>query len=133
MLRIWKQPIRLLRIDTPEFSQSCKDSNGWEYKCGIEPFERDCWLEQGTLQGGTNLRPAEYRENGWVEATEAAKPESGSECVVKGNINRKGGKIYHTPWNSRHYKRTKIDPSKGERGLCVKAEALAAGWWVPRR
>jgi endonuclease YncB( thermonuclease family) len=191
-LSIWKQPIRLLGIDAPEFSQSCKDSNGREYKCGIEALNRlkeivgsnevrcegkqidvykrllaICYVgdvninrqlvEEGHAVAflkydtvylpqekeaqrkglgvwqGEFQRPGEYREKGWVEATEAAKPESGSKCVIKGNINRKGDKIYHTPWNSRHYKRTKIDLSKGERWFCDEAEAMAAGWRAPRR
>ena len=34
-------------------------------------------------------------------------------------FNAKGEKIYHAPW-SRHYAKTKVDPSKGERGFAVR-------------
>jgi hypothetical protein len=34
-------------------------------------------------------------------------------CPIKGNINIKGDRIYHTPWSRLHYKRIKISPSKG--------------------
>ena len=144
-LSIWKQPIRLLGIDAPEFSQSCNDSNGREYKCGIEALNRlkeivgsnkvrcegeqtdaykrllaTCYVgdvninqqlvEEGHAVAfvkydtaylpqekeaqrkglgvwqGEFLRPAEYREEGWAEAAETAKPGSGAECVIKGNM-----------------------------------------------
>jgi hypothetical protein len=54
-------------------------------------------------------------------------------CAIKGNINRDGEGIYHTPWGSQWYERTKITESKGEKWFCDKAEALAAGWRAPLR
>lgn len=53
-------------------------------------------------------------------------------CVIKGNINRRGERIYHTP-SSPWYSRTHIDTSRGERWFCSEAEARAAGWRPPRR
>ncbi len=191
-IKIWKQPIRLLGIDAPEFAQTCKDANGREYKCGIKALNRlkeivgsndvrcegsttdrykrllatcyvgnmninqtlvqeghavafvkydDVYLAQekdaqargaGIWQGKFQ-RPAEYRASGWKEAEKTAVAETGSKCLIKGNINRKGDKIYHTPWGSRDYKRTKINTKKGERWFCDEAEALAAGWRAPIR
>lgn len=57
-------------------------------------------------------------------APDAAAPEG---CAIKGNINARGGRIYHTP-ASRDYVRTVIDEAKGERWFCDEAEARAAGW-----
>ena len=54
------------------------------------------------------------------------------KCRIKGNINRRGERIYHMP-GSRWYARTKISPQKGERWFCSEAEARAAGWRPPRR
>jgi len=59
-------------------------------------------------------------------------PSSSSEkhpggCDIKGNINRKGVRIYHVP-GSRDYDRTVIDATRGERWFCSEAEARAAGW-----
>ena len=52
-------------------------------------------------------------------------------CMIKGNINSKGDRIYHCPlW--RDYNKTDIDESKGERWFCTEEEARAAGWRSPK-
>jgi micrococcal nuclease len=58
-----------------------------------------------------------------------AIPESSANenCLIKGNINSSGDKIYHLPACS-YYKQTVIDESKGEKRFCAEAEAIAAGW-----
>ena len=48
-------------------------------------------------------------------------------CDIKGNINRKGERIYHVP-GGQSYANTVIDPTRGERWFCSEAEAQAAGW-----
>ena len=52
-------------------------------------------------------------------------------CLIKGNINSKGDKIYHAS-GMRSYGPTRIDESKGERWFCSEDEARAAGWRAPR-
>ncbi|RLA52460.1 MAG: nuclease [Gammaproteobacteria bacterium] len=52
-------------------------------------------------------------------------------CLIKGNINSKGDKIYHVP-GMRSYGPTRIDESKGERWFCSEEAAAAAGWRAPR-
>jgi len=47
--------------------------------------------------------------------------------MLKGNINAKGRKIFHTP-GQRDYGVTVIDTAHGERWFCSAAEAIAAGW-----
>ena len=64
-----------------------------------------------------------------VDTSEAPHPN----CLIKGNINRDGERIYHTPWSSPHYKRTKIKTSKGERWFSTEGEARQAGWRAPYR
>ncbi|MCX7365041.1 MAG: succinoglycan biosynthesis protein exoi [Alphaproteobacteria bacterium] len=49
------------------------------------------------------------------------------QCLIKGNVNLKGVRIYHPP-GCRHYNETMIDPRRGERWFCSEAEAVAAGW-----
>lgn len=73
--------------------------------------------------------PWEFRSARWEAADEEAPYP---ECPIKGNINRKGVKIYHAPW-SRSYSRTKINTNKSERWFCSEAEALKAGWRAPYR
>ncbi len=56
-----------------------------------------------------------------------ANDNAPDQCRIKGNISRKGERIYHMP-GGEWYDRTKIDPAKGERWFCSEAEAEAAGW-----
>lgn len=73
--------------------------------------------------------PWEYRARRWELATQQA-PDG---CPIKGNINRDGERIYHTPWGSQWYDRTRISTAKGERWFCSEREALDAGWRAPLR
>ncbi|GAB49792.1 putative nuclease [Mobilicoccus pelagius NBRC 104925] len=70
----------------------------------------------------TSRRPA--------DAPKGDRPAGGS-CDIKGNINRRGEKIYHVP-GGRSYARTTIDTSRGERMFCSESEARAAGWRAAR-
>lgn len=51
-------------------------------------------------------------------------------CVIKGNINSKGERIYHAP-GMRSYGSTRINESRGERWFCSEEEARDAGWRAP--
>jgi hypothetical protein len=53
-------------------------------------------------------------------------------CQIKGNINKKGVKIYHMPGGA-IYRRTKIDQLKGERWFCSEEQARVAGWRRSKR
>lgn len=59
-----------------------------------------------------------------------SEPTAG--CLIKGNINNEGVKIYHSPGQS-FYDETKISPEKGERWFCTPAEAEANGWRASKR
>jgi hypothetical protein len=52
-------------------------------------------------------------------------------CVIKGNINRKGEKIYHLP-GSASYAETRINTAAAERWFCSEDEARKAGWRAAR-
>jgi len=82
--------------------------------------------------GAEMVNPAEYRKDkrGGTSSAQApqavaAKPPKG--CVIKGNINAKGKKIYHIPGQT-YYDQTKIDTAKGEAYFCSEAEAQARGF-----
>lgn len=62
------------------------------------------------------------------EATPAPVQAAGA---IKGNISRKGDKIYHLP-GTRDYDLTVIDASSGERMFCSEDQAKAAGWRAAR-
>ena len=53
--------------------------------------------------------------------------EQTGQCLVKGNINSKGVRIFHMPGQS-DYQKTRISIDKGEHWFCSAEEALAAGW-----
>lgn len=83
--------------------------------------------KRGIWRNGTPQMPWDYRAARWSTPDTAAP---NADCPIKGNISS-SGHIYHTPW-SKHYSRTRIDTSRGERWFCDEAEALAAGWRAPR-
>jgi endonuclease YncB( thermonuclease family) len=53
-------------------------------------------------------------------------------CKIKGNINAKGKRIYHSP-GQRDYGATRISKAKGEAYFCTEAEARAAGFRAAKR
>lgn len=53
-------------------------------------------------------------------------------CVIKGNINARGDRIYHVPGQA-YYERTGIRMERGERWFCSHAQARASGWRASRR
>ncbi|MBI4127597.1 MAG: thermonuclease family protein [Parcubacteria group bacterium] len=61
----------------------------------------------------------------------ASTPLDGS-CLIKGNINDAGEKIYHIPGGS-FYERTKVDLTRGEAWFCTEEEAVAAGFRKSKR
>jgi endonuclease YncB( thermonuclease family) len=60
---------------------------------------------------------------GAISASEAPSPE----CVIKGNMNRKGERIYHLP-GQLNYAQINMTKGLGERWFCTETEADAAGW-----
>ena len=54
------------------------------------------------------------------------------DCTIKGNVNRSGECIYHTP-SSRWYSQIKMHVSKGTRWFCSVDDAEAAGCRETRR
>ncbi|WP_284736140.1 thermonuclease family protein [Dongia deserti] len=61
-----------------------------------------------------------------------ADTQDAGSCLIKGNINSKGERIYHVP-GGQWYDETKISESKGERWFCSETEARAAGWRRSKR
>ncbi len=68
-----------------------------------------------------------WRARRWQMAASTQRGVTPWGCVIKGNITRRGRRVYHVPWG-RWYDHTRIDKARGERWFCNEAEALAAGW-----
>ena len=93
---------------------------------GLLTLESDAKAHKRGLWGlseAQNTPPWEWRRSGGNERA----PEG---CLIKGNINSKGDRIYQMPGSS-SYGPTRIDTGKGERWFCSEDEAKAAGWRRP--
>ncbi len=82
------------------------------------------------LWRGKFTKPWEWGRRGKRLASEAASDSR--PCPIKGNIGRKGTRIYHMPGGA-YYGRTKINEAKGERCFQTEAEARVAGWRRSKR
>ena len=69
--------------------------------------------------------------DGPIPAPSTPAEPAARSCSIKGNISRKGERVYHLP-GSRDYDRTRIDVKTGERMFCTEDEAKAAGLRAPR-
>jgi len=58
-------------------------------------------------------------------ASSAASPSP--DCIIKGNVNRRGERIYHMP-GQKYYFQTGINWFGGERWFCSELDARAEGW-----
>jgi endonuclease YncB( thermonuclease family) len=57
----------------------------------------------------------------------AAAGAPSPDCVIKGNVNRNGERIYHMP-DQQFYATVKMEVGGGRRWFCTPEEAEAAGW-----
>jgi endonuclease YncB( thermonuclease family) len=71
--------------------------------------------------------PARYRT-----LQTSGQNTSGSGCRIKGNISKRGERIYHLPGQA-FYDKTRIHAGKGERWFCSEAQAKASGWRRAKR
>ena len=60
-------------------------------------------------------------------APRSARGAPSFSCTIKGNVNRKGQRIYHLPGTTA-YAHTRMNKGLGERWFCSEDEARAAGW-----
>ncbi len=107
-------------------------ANGWaiayrRYSLDYVDAEAEAQAARRGLWAGEFVKPWEWRRGKRL----AANDNTPDQCRIKGNINRKGERIYHLP-GGKWYDRTKIDPAKGERWFCSEAEARAVGWRTAR-
>lgn len=76
--------------------------------------------------------PVKTEETVNEEITEKIWVDENGRGLIKGNINRKGEKIYHLP-DGQYYEKTKINEEKGERWFKTESEAINAGWRKSKR
>jgi micrococcal nuclease len=76
---------------------------------------------------GRLITANEQTSNEGDQALGRLQKTASSSCLIKGNINTKGEKIYHLI-NCPYYKQTIIDEGTGEKWFCTETEAIDAGW-----
>lgn len=106
--------------------------NGWaaayrRYSHDYVEAERHAQFVKAGIWSGSFVMPWD-----WRRGKRLAAPDQNQECLIKGNISRRGERIYHVP-GGQYYGRTRIDPSKGERCFRTEVEAVAAGWRPSKR
>jgi hypothetical protein len=80
----------------------------------------------GSVPSGPVARSADADAGSTPSPTPASSQPESANGPIKGNINRKGKKIYHLP-SCPDYARTEVSRD-GERYFSSEAEARAAGW-----
>lgn len=79
------------------------------------------------IWSGAFVMPWDWRRGQRVVETRPPRDARRTGCDIKGNVNRRGDRIYHLP-AEHSYARTRIDEGKGERWFCSEEEARQAGW-----
>ena len=74
-----------------------------------------------------NTTPWDFRRGAFDEAKTGSGDPSGKGCVIKGNVNQKGERIYHMPWHQA-YGKVHMEGDPAKRWFCDETAAIAAGW-----
>lgn len=98
-----------------------------KYSRRYEAVEEEARRKRIGIFEGDNETASDFRARKWQTAESGAPTTAPQGCVIKGNVTRKGERIYHTPW-SPWYHNVRMDQDKGKRWFCNEAEAVAAGW-----
>ncbi len=88
--------------------------------------ERAAQKVKAGIWAGSFVQPFRWRRGERLTDEKLPMSEKGT-CPIKGNISRRGERIYHLP-GGRYYKQTKINGSKGERWFCSEEGARKRGW-----
>jgi endonuclease YncB( thermonuclease family) len=137
-----------------------EDLNGWlvqqgwalayvKYSSAYRQVQEDARVNQRGIWQGAFIAPWDWRHRNNktvilgafsvpidAQAILLAPPGTegapSAECTIKGNVNSKGERIYHTQ-HQNSYARIKMDKGGGRRWFCTSEEAEAAGWRRARR
>jgi endonuclease YncB( thermonuclease family) len=122
---------------------------GWalayvQYSSAYRQVEEDARVNQRGLWQGAFIAPWDWRHRNnktvilgafsvpidaqaMLLGPSATEGAPSPECIIKGNVNRNGERIYHME-NQRFYARIRMDKGGGRRWFCTTEEAEAAGW-----
>jgi endonuclease YncB( thermonuclease family) len=89
--------------------------------------EKSAAVSDTGLHGFNIVNPEVFRRSR-IEGRDPLNPD----CLIKGNINRKGLRIYHMPGQA-FYERVGIRAEQGEQWFCSEAQARDSGWRAAKR
>ena len=123
----------LTGIDGPDISAAMV-RQGWAL--AYRQYSKDYVSEEDVARKvkagiwvGSFVDPWDWRRGKRLSAANDNEP---GRCLIKGNIGKRGVRIYHLPGGA-YYDRTRIDGTKGERWFCNEAEARSGGWRKSKR
>jgi endonuclease YncB( thermonuclease family) len=98
-----------------------------QYSRAYVPAEEAAQAERRGIWQGPATPPWEWRRGQQPRSTTASDSSAPGGCLIKGNINSQGERIYHTP-ASPWYALATVNERRGQRWFCSETEARAAGW-----
>ena len=96
-----------------------------KYSRTYVPEEQEARRAKRGVFATENTPPWDFRADRWGKAEKQVHAKEG--CAIKGNVNRKGERIYHMPWQ-RDYAKVNMEKGLGEHWFCNEGEAEKAGW-----
>ena len=98
--------------------------------------ERAAHAARRGIWRGEFVAPWDWRRGERLAGASTARTRgvqgASGNCRIKGNINKRGERIYHVPGGA-FYESTRVEPAKGELWFCSEREARAAGWRKSKR
>ena len=123
----------LAGVDGPDINAAMV-RQGWAL--AYRRYSKDYVFDEDTarkakagLWVGQFVAPWDWRRG---KRLQAANDNVAGKCLIKGNIGKRGVRIYHLPGGA-YYSRTRIDEQKSERWFCSESEARKAGWRRSKR
>ena len=95
--------------------------------CSEEKSDTKTGTSSTSSSSSSSAVAAPSSNNTSSSTSSSSSSSTTTNCLIKGNINSKGEKIYHVP-GQKYYNATKIDTRYGEKWFCSEEEARAAGW-----
>ncbi len=101
---------------------------GWDYDLD----EKAAAVSRRGLHSTEVIAPDIYRARGREARAKWSLVAAPKGCVIKGNISKRGERIYHLPGQN-WYNVTTIRADRGERWFCTQSEARMAGWRAAKK
>lgn len=108
-------------LDWPKYSEGAYSGE----QAAAQAERLGMWA--GNFQPPWEWRAEKQAANTTAAPLISAPAAASGACAIKGNISKKGDRIYHVP-GQKYYQKTSISEGKGERWFCSEEEARAAGW-----